>query len=86
MFVGYCNITEQLQLAINYKRHSKIKALEWQITKEMLRHWKGTIMSEPIQRDEKYMAKILGEYDGELPDPITRKEKYLYQMAQHGGV
>ena len=31
---------------------------------------------EPITRDEMFMATVAGEYDGEIPEPITRAELY----------
>lgn len=31
---------------------------------------------EPITRDEMFMAAAAGEYDGEIPEPITRAELY----------
>lgn len=31
----------------------------------------------PITRKEKYLAKLTGSYTGNVPDPITRVEKYL---------
>ena len=31
---------------------------------------------EPITRDEMFMATATGEYDGEIPEPITRAEMY----------
>lgn len=34
---------------------------------------------EPITREEIYMAAAAGEYEGELPRPVTREEKI--QMA-----
>ena len=35
-------------------------------------------------REEQYLAKISGE-DVAIPDPITRKEKYLYNIAKKPG-
>ena len=34
----------------------------------------------PITRDEMFMATAAGEYDGELPTPITRQEQYLKKI------
>lgn len=34
----------------------------------------------PITRDEMFMATAAGEYDGELPTPITRQEQYLKRI------
>ena len=31
---------------------------------------------EPITREEMFMATAAGEYDGEIPEPITRAELY----------
>ena len=39
---------------------------------------------EPITRKEKYYAKINGQ-DVEIPQPITREEHYLYEIAKGGG-
>ena len=38
----------------------------------------------PITRKEKYLAKLTGNYAGNVPDPITRVEKYLYDLCQKG--
>lgn len=37
---------------------------------------------EPITRDEIFMAAAAGEYDGELPTPITRAEIYLKKITE----
>lgn len=37
---------------------------------------------EPIARSEIYMAAAAGEYDGELPEPVTRSERYWKKIAQ----
>lgn len=39
---------------------------------------------KPITREEKYLAYLVGEYDGDIPEPITRKEKYLYKLCKDG--
>lgn len=37
---------------------------------------------EPITRNEMFMAAAAGEYDGELPTPITRQEQYLKKIIE----
>ena len=37
---------------------------------------------EPIARDELFMAAAVGEYSGELPEPVTRPEFYWQKIAQ----
>ena len=37
---------------------------------------------EPITRREIYMAAAAGEYDGELPEPVTRLEYYLKKIKE----
>ena len=37
---------------------------------------------EPITRSEIYMAAAAGEYDGELPEPVTRQERYWKKIVQ----
>lgn len=37
---------------------------------------------EPITRGEMFMAAAAGEYDGELPAPITRQEQYLKKIIE----
>lgn len=39
----------------------------------------------PETRQEKYLAKASGDYSGELPEPVTREEKYLFKIAESGG-
>ena len=39
---------------------------------------------EPITRSEIYMAAAAGEYDGELPEPVTRSDKYWVKII--GGI
>lgn len=46
---------------------------------------RGTIMSEPITRVEKYIAYAAGEWNGVIPTPITRIEQYLYELCINGG-
>lgn len=41
-------------------------------------------MSEPITREEMFLAKAAGE-DVNVPAPITRREKYLAKIAENGG-
>lgn len=36
----------------------------------------------PITRDEMFMATAAGEYDGELPEPLTRNEYYLHKVCE----
>ena len=41
---------------------------------------------EPITRPEFYLATLTGEYTGELPEPVTRQDRYLYRLCtQEGG-
>ena len=42
------------------------------------------MVDNPITRKEKYLAKLTGNYTGNVPDPITRVEKYLYDLCQKG--
>lgn len=37
---------------------------------------------EPITRGEIFMAAGAGEYNGELPTPVTRFEEYLKKIAE----
>ena len=37
-------------------------------------------MMEPITHDEIFMAAAAGEYEGELPTPVTRFEEYLKKI------
>lgn len=39
---------------------------------------------KPVMREEKYLAYLTGDYTGELPKSITRKEKYLYELCLKG--
>ena len=39
---------------------------------------------EPITRSEIYMAAAAGEYDGELPEPVTRSDEYWVKII--GGI
>lgn len=36
---------------------------------------------EPITREEYYLAKIAGTYEGKTPAPVTIEEYYLATMA-----
>ena len=36
---------------------------------------------EPITREEYYLAKIAGTYEGKTPEPVTIEEYYLATMA-----
>lgn len=40
--------------------------------------------NKPITREEMYLAKLTGDYIGEVPKPITRKERYLYKLCTDG--
>lgn len=40
--------------------------------------------NKPITREEMYLAKLTGDYTGEIPKPITRKERYLYKLCTVG--
>lgn len=40
--------------------------------------------NKPITREEMYLAKLTGDYTGEVPKPITRKERYLYKLYIDG--
>lgn len=40
--------------------------------------------NKPITREEMYLAKLTGDYTGEVPKPITRKERYLYKLCTDG--
>ena len=37
---------------------------------------------EPMTRSELFMATAAGEYSGELPEPVTRSERYWKKIAQ----
>ena len=42
-------------------------------------------MSESITKTDKYLAYLNGEYyDGDLPEPFTKTEKYLYKLCTDG--
>lgn len=41
-------------------------------------------LSEPITREEKYLATIAGEYNDDLPQPVTRSDKYLKKIVENG--
>lgn len=38
----------------------------------------------PVTRNEIYLAKASGDYSGDLPEAITREEKYLKKIAENG--
>ena len=40
--------------------------------------------NKPITREEMYLAKLTGDYIGEVTKPITRKERYLYKLCTDG--
>lgn len=44
----------------------------------------GDIIS-PITREEMYLAYLAGDTSVVLPEPITRKEQFLYQACLNGG-
>lgn len=35
----------------------------------------------PITREEKYLAYLTGDYKADIPKPITRQERYLYELC-----
>lgn len=37
-----------------------------------------------VTREEMHLAYLTGDYTGELPKPITRKEKYLHELCLKG--
>lgn len=39
---------------------------------------------EPITREEQYYAYLAGDTGYQLPDPITRREYYLYNLCKSG--
>ena len=41
---------------------------------------------EPITLDEIFMAAAAGEYDGELPEPVTRFQYYMKKIAEGAAV
>lgn len=38
----------------------------------------------PITREEKYLAYLTGDYKADIPKPITRRERYLYELCLKG--
>lgn len=38
----------------------------------------------PRSKNEYYLAAALGYYDGELPEPYTREDRYLKEIAENG--
>lgn len=39
---------------------------------------------KPIMREEKYLAYLTGDYKADIPKPITRQERYLYELCLKG--
>ena len=39
----------------------------------------------PVNRNEMYLASAAGEFEGDLPEPVTRKEIYLHGIADRVG-
>ena len=39
-------------------------------------------MMKPITRKEIFMAAASGEFDGQLPEPLTREEYYLTKVIK----
>lgn len=37
---------------------------------------------KPVTREEKYLAYLTGDYTGEIPKPITRKESTCINSVQ----
>lgn len=35
----------------------------------------------PVTREEKYLAYLTGDYKADIPKPITRQERYLYELC-----
>lgn len=42
-------------------------------------------IDEPILRQEMYLSYLNGNTDIQLPEPITRIERYLYALCMNGG-
>lgn len=42
-------------------------------------------LTQPESAAETYLAKLTGDYSGELPDPITRIDFYLKKLVESGG-
>lgn len=38
----------------------------------------------PVTREEKYLAYLTGDYKADIPKPITRQERYLYELCLKG--
>lgn len=47
-------------------------------------NWKEDLVDPRPLRQEMYLAKLHGVYDGELPAPVTKEDKYLYELAMNG--
>lgn len=43
------------------------------------------IPENPLNRREIFLASASGNYSGDIPEPITREEQYLYEIATSGG-
>lgn len=50
----------------------------------MSEKWKDDLIDPRPLRQEMYLAKLHGVYDGELPAPVTKEDKYLYELAVNG--
>lgn len=50
----------------------------------MSEKWKEDLVDPRPLRQEMYLAKLHGVYDGELPTPVTKEDKYLYELAVNG--
>ena len=50
----------------------------------MSEKWKEDLVDPRPLRQEMYLAKLHGVYDGELPAPVTKEDKYLYELAVNG--
>ena len=40
------------------------------------------VIDPPVNRNEMYLASAAGEFDGDLPEPVTREEKYLVKIIE----
>lgn len=40
------------------------------------------VIDPPVTRLEAYLASAAGEYEGDLPEPVTRGEKYLVKIIE----
>ena len=50
----------------------------------MNKSWKDDLVDPRPLRQEMYLAKLHGVYDGELPAPVTKEDLYLYELAVNG--